>query len=405
MTNVGAVPLDLAAWPLPRITLCAYCGHVLGTETTLEHVIPKALGGATVDERSSLLKIPVHRRCNNMVANDADVRTALGWMAMMERHRIESATMDVGQAVTMAPISPRCLELADGRVVDCWCATTGWYWYHIHDPWPMRSRNAGTFARPPSGASRPHGMAFLAATVKDDRTALTHPDGAARAIRSGRAQFKGDDLYWLNILGSDQVEGFSPISPHLAPIRDEILRLARDREHNGHLPAVDMEGHRSFVAKVALGLGAALFGDNFVASRAAVLLREVLSAPSFDHIDQLPIEMAGFGAATNLVGVVLSNRDRHQVVLLPHGEGMVFLISLWGNPWFTAMCRTDYPGFENASAAFQDGAVYIVDLMRHAPVGPLPWVQYIAWAIGHADPFLDAAGLARPELEATGGDA
>lgn len=387
------------SWPTTALTLCAYCGNLLDGSATLEHVIPRSLGGATVDAGPSVLKILAHGPCNNLAANDADARTALGWIAMMERHRIDATARPDESRVTMAPISPRCLELPDGQVVDCWCPTPGWFWYHVHEPWPNSSRNAATFVRPPSGSGRQGGIAFLAATVTDDKQALTHPDGASRAVRSGRAQFKGNDLYWLNISGSDHVAGFSPLPTEHEPIRDAVLALAQEGTHNGKLPAIDVEGHRSFIAKVVLGAGAALFGDPFVSSPAAMELRKVLTADSFDEIDALGVDIVGFGRATENAATTLSHRNTHQFVLLPHDGGVMFVIMLWGNPWFTAICRADFQAFERLPEVFQGGLTFTLDLVQRRVVGPLPWARYISWATGHPDADLDAEGLPRPELE------
>jgi hypothetical protein len=216
------------------------------------------------------------------------------------------------------------------------------------------------------------------------------------AAASGRKQFVGADLHFLNAAGATS-EGFTPVPPAHTELAAHVLSIAAVQEHNGVLPALDLEGARSFVAKVALGLAAGFAGDQFLVSEGGRRLQSVLAARTYDEIDALVPTMRGFGHATDLLGrIVFPPKGTHTFALAPSEDAMTLAFSLWAEPWFTAF--VDLGSLANWPEALREGAVVLVDIHQRKVLGPFTQDAFLLWCSGARHGGLDAAGLSRPDL-------
>jgi hypothetical protein len=101
---------------------CLYCGYPKPQEeSTLEHAIPRALGGAHVPDRYKLRN--VCKKCNNDLGSFVDASFAKSWFVTnalaMAAHKLYDGTNEVPLPLTcMGPIDVADLQMPNDYVAE-----------------------------------------------------------------------------------------------------------------------------------------------------------------------------------------------------------------------------------------------------------------------------------------------
>jgi hypothetical protein len=134
--------------------------------------------------------------------------------------------------------------------------------------------------------------------------------------------------------------------------------------------------------KIALGLSCLAFGDEFVASSQAELLRSFLFEDDIEKRSVIPIKGAmSFKSGTKKIipDNLVPGPSYHLYVILDTKCSIIFIGKIFGNEEMLVEVDPER-GFANSfpGGPDVDGVCWIVDAVNKTTEGPIRWPKYIA---------------------------
>lgn len=364
---------------------CIYCnGRKNNPRMTLEHIWPQSLGGAAAPElfRSN----QVCESCNNHAGLWVDGAFTKSWFvaneaAMQDRSYLDPEKPGIVPFIYMG-IDTEFPNRPD-HICERWLGQAGEHIYHIHladeDKWYGYA--GGDVIR----RKRDKGCAYLILTSQSTYWALT-------ALASFAKKFKGCRLFCLTAIGGFP-KALSEQYIHISNANEiEAAEIAwiKSRPDNTQQQmqlSLRLDFSDRFLAKVALGIGANLFGNIYCSSSYAGELRKLLWRNSKSDDEGSPQvfgtsfwqdkDLRPISQYISLPGawtILLQGlKDGFALCLFtPGGRCMSMSISddnsLWASPEFKL---------------YHEGAVYFAIPQRDLFVGPVPLIQRIAHGLGN----------------------
>jgi hypothetical protein len=263
------------------------------------------------------------------------------------------------------------IELEPGEVCEVWLAACGARAYHFH---LQDEARFDTYAGgDPIKRGKDAGRVYIVLTSPNQLWYLL-------AIRSFVAAFDRAERYAVNFgFPGDAPAIYSVRRTEEAPPKDlERVRSVMDQEHKNNF-AVQAGFEQRFLAKLALGLGANLFGTAFLDTPYAKLLRTALWERDLEKRAKLPVRGTGFfddskTAVDDLISwpgaytlLLLATRDAFVLRFhFPSGRPMRIVISDTPELWANAK-------FQN----YRDGEVFIILPQASKFVGPVSMRKYL----------------------------
>lgn len=369
---------------------CIYCdGRKNNPRMTLEHIWPQSLGGAVAPEL--FISDKVCESCNNHAGLWVDAAFTKSWFITNEGAMEYRAYLDP-EKPGIVPFTYIGLdkEFPDepDHICERWIGQAGEHVYHIHltdeDKWYGYA--GGDVIR----RKKDTGRAYLILTSQNTYWALT-------ALLSFASKFKGCRLFCLTI-----VEGLpEPLAAQYIQIADanptetrEITWIKARPEGAQQKMQFSLRinfSHR-FLAKLALGLGANLFGDSYCSSPYAGELRKLLWPTKSSEEDSPQVFGTDYWQDKNLSSMsqYMSWPGTWTILLQGIADGFAICIFTPGGRCMS-MAISDDSSLWAASKfkPYHDGVVYFAIPQRGLFTGPLPVIECISHRLGnHVNPKL-----------------
>lgn len=272
---------------------CMYCGYSKPqSDSTLEHGIPQALGGAHAPDRFKFRNICT--KCNNDLGAYVDASFAKSWfvingLATAAKKLYDGANDVPVPPVCMGPIEIPGLQLADGQIAESWLGPSGehliWvrlkdetlYWYSGGNP--RHRREASTV--------------YWFPTSDDPRRWRIGMESLFAAFKSHKNTRKVMGVRCEGFPGNGYPPGFD------VPNDTDIANIAAIRAQNSGFRgqiALNAKFDLRFLSKLGLAVGYGLFGDAFLPTQHATEFRKGCWPKKHSHLAVRGASM--FGAPT-----------------------------------------------------------------------------------------------------------
>ncbi len=348
---------------------CPYCFKKLGSENfTDEHVIPAALGGNITPNNPFKLRVcaPCNRTCGKYV-DGPFIRSPFVHNSRA-LHAENYYAFDDASAPRKLVYIGKLNELRwNNQVCELWKGPTGDAVYYFRPPFDHAEDEL--YVGPRIDPRKRSDGAFVVLVVQATNR-VWHP----RILEAIRRQFGDLEIFQGNF-------GTTP-PPAVQPL------VARIRELNGAAHecelVLDHDMGSRFLAKVVLGLGALLLGDDFVASRGAQNWRELLWAKTREERVGLPVYGSGF-----LDGGSVASRNPfavwpagHVLTMLPISGLLALRIVFYGQ--HAATVRVSDEPYLWKDVVGHDGLVHLIAPHSQSHSGPHSLRTYAA-TLHHPD--------------------
>ena len=268
--------------------LCAYCGRTefaldkkeMPMIFSLEHLLPTAL--IDIIEDNPLTIDCVHKYCNNVAGFFIDAPAIKNWLVHKEivAHAADFVSIEKNPILPFSYMGKVKGITYEDKICEVWHGPTGDLIYHFHKPYPKEENLPAMVGVPPSIRNKDidNGFAFLFVISNN-------PVWHTTIIHSFIKAFKKSTLYSGNVI--------MPKNSVFTDIPNELLELKGKLGRGKHECEVELSvyGEVRFMAKLALGFGAKLFGNDFIKSEDANLLRKFMW--TVDHKDREDIDVHG----------------------------------------------------------------------------------------------------------------
>jgi hypothetical protein len=349
--------------------ICPYCGQDKEDgEMTDEHVLPDALGGNL--EPTNPFKIRVCERCNRVCGKYVDGPFIRSWFIHNARAFGASRFIDLAAEPTLPLVIMG--PLGDWKetdlTCDVWLGPTGDHVYHFHKPYDASPAIIG---RPPHLRQREMDKGVVL-TLLVGTNPVWHPT----IFRSIRNAFADDTpIYYLNV-GKD---GIGPPYPSIQDqehqrLADWVLALPADRNRT-FTPPIDPDCGDRFLMKAGLGLGAKLFGDRYVESEDARILRTALWEPDRSKWDPRTLGTAFFQQADPRFVDGLNWEGCHAIVLVGLGQHLGLTVNFYGRHNASVAVSSDPTIW--STVVGREGLMWIVAPGLRTFAGPMTIGDYV----------------------------
>lgn len=365
--TAGVLVRSQAAKISSHMKSCIYCAGASGPSTeTLEHIWPKALGGAVCGDIFKTRQ--VCRRCNNEAGLWVDGAFLRNLLIQQERMLCDAAYYAPG-----APTLPGFVYLGEdvefpieaGEVCERWLGPSGETLGFVH------GRDAERWfgyagGNPIERKQHDPGRVYLGLVDRGTWRALVALEGALDQFRSTR-------FHCLT-----QVDGLPDrLAARLVSDRDRTPQEQRevdwikDRAPRHHIRApVTLNFDHRFLAKLALGIGANAVGRCFPASAYADELRNLLRRTGSDD-DDSQVQGSGFWSETSSAMALMGAERAWTVVLQSMPEGLVMIVVLPSGRTLTVLVAPRAILAEAMHGHYHEGVAHIIVPVRRAYIGPV----------------------------------
>lgn len=319
--------------PTTETFTCLYCGFSKSIQqASLEHAIPKSLGGAHAPSHFKIYNVCT--KCNNDLGSYVDASFSKSWFVSnglaTAAHRLYDGTNKVALPLTcLGPVNIPGLHVPKDFVAESWLGPSGetmvWirpksdelYWFAGGDP-RHRSEPSTVYWFP---------------TSDDPMRWKIGSDSLTAAFKKRKHARKLLGVPCEGFPGRGHPEGFD------APSELEMQDIAAIRSQMGTLSArigLKLDFDRRFICKLALGVGYSLFGQPFAADPYADELRKgcwpkgeakisVRGVSWLSHVGDSLRGIAGYPGAVSLI--VLHMGDDFALIV-SIDEGTPFIMAL-----------------------------------------------------------------------------
>jgi len=362
---------------------CTYCFRIKSiSEFSYEHIWPDALGGDYLPKQWKTRN--VCQRCNNLAGQFVDGEFIKSWFVSNERAIGAVDFLDLSKP-ELAKLPLQYLgqmtheDLLDNEVAEYWVGPCGANIVHIRPKYePLWNTYAGG---KPSKKSKDWGSAFLALTTSQHIWILV-------TVNSFHNHFRRADRVVLNMAAP---QGFSP--PFDSIDQENIdqarrVKIARSvgeaAEKNEKLElhfAVASDLGSRFLAKLALGLGRELLGDQFLETDYANILKLALWERSAAERRKLPVRGAGYLSEGILIKTAkfLSWTNAWTLTVIDISGSLCLIVATPSGKTMSILISSDAELLKRLNRRFADGEVYItVPVQSYALQSPITLPSMIA---------------------------
>lgn len=356
---------------------CIYCGRKEfdldkkgePMKFSQEHILPSSLVGMLEDNKHFTIS-NVHEYCNNVAGLFIDAPAVRNWF--VSQAIADNATNFV--KIEDNPILPlRYMgiveELKYGeKICELWIGPAGSTIYHFHDPFPLEGLPA-MVGIPPSIKRKNIDFGFTFIFVTNDNE-IWYPTIFYSFINA----FKESDKYLGN--GNTPPGGaFSDIPKKLKDLHTSLKNISGKTHKAGLNLALD--GEVRFLAKIALGIGYKLLGDDFANSESAKLLRGFMWAKDSKEREVYPVHGTGFSNINkdeNSMKELFGWEGGHVLSLTSVGGAIGLHITIYNT--VTATIKID-DFKEEYKNIIGDGLCYIIVPGLRKVVGPMKQIHFL----------------------------
>ena len=312
---------------------CLYCGytHQIG-QSTLEHAIPKSLGGAHAPDQFKLRN--ACRKCNNDLGAYVDASFAKSWfvtnsLAMAARKLYDGASAVPLPLTCIGPTNISGIQMPKGYLSESWIGPSGEYmvWLRPEDEtlyWYVGGN--------PRHRSEPSTVYWFPTSDDPQRLRIGF-QSLEYAFKSRRQARKVMGVPCHGFPGNGYPPGFD------VPNGTDVANIAAIRapaERFRGRTSFNLEFDYRFISKLALGVGYSLFGEAFASSDHAKELQKgcwpknqkeigVRGVPTFGPTISMVAQVASYPGAVVLTVMLVG--DSYALVLTID-EGRPFIVSL-----------------------------------------------------------------------------
>ncbi|HWB62039.1 MAG TPA: HNH endonuclease [Chitinophagales bacterium] len=359
---------------------CLYCGKEKSKEElTQEHFLPRAIGG-NLDSYNPFSINNVCERCNTLSGLFIDAPFIKGWLLNNDRATNAKKYVDITEK-TILPLKYLGV-ISDLRfednVCELWLGPTGDLIYHFHQPWPDEENLPAMAGWPVGRIRKTVDKGFVFVFIRSN-----NPQWHPAIIYSIIAQFKDTIIYPGNFKVPPLPE-FQVIPNKLKFLHEEILKL-NGKTHNGTMK-ISIDFGIRFLCKLGLGFGYLLFGEQFVLSEGAQILRAGMWSKNRKEREDIELHGSSFFSRNNHLEELKELfpwKGGHSFILMPFGDGVGLYANFYESQ--SALIQIKHP-----TTTMNDGLVYVVAPTLKKCVGPITMGKFI----GH----LHRDGHVHPEL-------
>ncbi len=362
--------------------VCSYClCSKPVAEQSDEHIWPEALGGDPLG--SPWRTRNVCGRCNSLAGQWVDGAFIKSWIGTHERTTGNEDYLDprnpqkgIASLAYLGWVAHA--ELKANEVAEVWLGPAGETIVHIR-PQHEEAWDAYTGGKPTKKRSE-GGHAYLIFTSQE-------PYWAERALWSFQSHFKFARRTLVNAKSPVLENPLTPIdSKNLEQARH--LRIANSLTGEVHVESViSVDFSTRFLVKLALGVGREVGGEAFLNAAYTRQLTKALWERDFETRQTIAIRGSGFfgglgkalrSARLKWTGgwvliLMLIEGKACIVIVTPSGEAMNILVS------------DDPEVISNTSLFGDDGQVYLAVPAASEAIGPIPWLEYLAFMLEGTD--------------------
>lgn len=360
---------------------CIYCGRDKPVrEFSLEHIWPEALGGKHCPD---LFKTRhVCKKCNDRSGLFVDGAFIKSWFVQAELAMSVYQFMNPKKP-TAAPLlyvgEVSEIPISQDEVCEQWQGLAGERIFHVHardqDKW-FGFAGGDVIRRKSDG-----GRAYI-------QLASPEPYWWLTALCSFRAHFSGAKRCCLT-----QIDGLEEVLRPLAPSQDEadvqqsieashIMALGKQKKpaHVG----MRLDFSARFLFKLALGVGAQLFGSDFVGTPYAALLREAFLEPNMERRSKLGVQATAYTSSGTNSDIAKLLHFKGAWVLSLHAceeAFVIFVVSPMGSVMSVKVSDTPELWSARRFDCYREGQVFVVPAQGPC-VGPVSMPTYIKHRCG-----------------------
>lgn len=356
-------------------TLCPYCGSDESTgPMNQEHALPRSLGGNL--EPTNPFSIRAHTKCNRTLGKYVDApftrsfplhnaRTLAGYKLVDPSCKPVLPLLYLGTSHAWADESITC---------DLWLGPAGDVIYHLHKPYPTGPTFVGRPSWLGDDAADP-GVVFVGIVASNP---VWHPI----IIDSVKYAFEGSKLHILNAAPEGHTPPYPPVAPEHQRLVDWISSFTTTKRDVRS--SLDLDLGDRFIVKLALGVGTALIGDDFVRSTNAALLRTALWT---QKTSEWPDEILGTAILqkTDPKFVELMNWNGcHNILVATSGDILGLTMNLYGKFCASMMISRDRAVWGPAMST--DSMLWLIAPGLRSFAGPMTLLEYAGVVNGSKRP-------------------
>lgn len=348
---------------------CIYCGKEeneidkKGNKMSFsqEHIIPSSLIGGI--ENNPLTISCVHSICNNILGMFVDSIAFKNWFVYSTIVAKTRELINIKDSKILPITYMGTIDLThEDRICDLWLGPTGDQIYHFHKPYPDDNLPSIVGIHPAIKYQKlDHGFAFLFITA-------SNPDWHETILKSFIYAFRKSVCYLGN---GNTVPGgaFSDIPKELEDLRQILFNKGSEIQSPTFKYSLGEETR--FLAKVALGMGAKLFGQEFILSDDASLLRSYMWEGNFKKRSEIPIH--GTGLSLKQEENMFTFPGSHVINIMPVGKDIALTFSLFDFSYGTIRLGELKESFKSILG---NGLTYVISPSLKKVVGPIETMRF-----------------------------
>jgi len=348
---------------------CIYCRQVKPVkEFSLEHIFPDALGGALCD--MTFKTHNVCQRCNSLCGIWVDSPVIKNWFSNNYNFDIAREFIDFnnGSVLPLMYMGEFTEFSSKDEVCEMWLGPTGDNIYHFRKRSDPRYDTiiGGDFI---DNKKNP-GVAYIFATTDN-------PNWMKIVLLSFKEQFKNEKRISGNI-GLDEESEEMFFHKPTEEEKEIITKLKAYNEPFHKLQTkINLGFDQRFLAKIALGIGFNLLGEDYLESEYALELHRCLWEKDFEKRCKLKVRGTGFLNEFNQIKDYMCYPGAHLINILSVGKELVIGLCLYGVIFAQIVICDDKKYFSDRQE-LRSGLIYLLFPQIKKIVGPISLGKYIA---------------------------
>lgn len=365
--------------------VCIYCGKEKDeTEFTLEHILPRSLGGAAC--ANTLKTRDVCERCNSILGLFVDGEFSKSWL--INNYAMLSALTyldkDNGGAVPLIYMGNIDKQSNESHVLEFWIGPSG---ENIYCRRPADSRFETYVGGNPilSKASKKEVIVF--GTTSNPYWLKVGLDSFKEQFREANRYSgnigKPSDTGWDNYFTEPDTDGILFVNA-VNDYRNLVLGQ-HDNQH-GCKFSLNVDFANRFLPKIALGVGHAFLKSGYQQSTYAKCLRDALWCKSSKERNNLKIRGRGYWSEDKLLDKTLGWDGGHTIVIQRHKDDLSIALTTYEKTAGILVITDEYSEYCNLyTDLIDDGLVFVVVPSRAVCSGPISLPEFVAYKTGNHD--------------------
>lgn len=310
---------------------CIYCNEEKdGNEFSLEHIFPSALGGKSIDNPLFRTR-QVCKRCNSLAGlyvDSAFVKNFFATMLVPFSKYIGYYDFEKNPYIPFAYMGfVEYIKHPNFEFCDKWLWSGGSMVYHFHN---NSSKDFNTIAGgdPRKRKNKDAGEVYLIGFTDN-------PFWITLLMKAYTKQFKKSKKFFVNYILPEELKEKRPQMNEIQKdICKKIYKLHETKEEQKHTLAIQVNFNVRFQAKLALGLGHSLFGEDYTQSLEAKKIRDIFWNKDYKELKILQPEMLQFFSEEKenfqKITRYISFTGCHGLYFLRMNNSLIFYADLYG---------------------------------------------------------------------------